>query len=93
MNHPEYHRPRKYHDIAVIFLSEAVKFTPFVRPACLSTLTDFSNNQAIATGFGKTAHGERYYLVDSGYSGLMIKFQVKAGCIHFISFMFCFWLR
>lgn len=51
--HPNYKRPSKYNDIALIKLDKPVDFTPFVRPACLDTQPTISNKKAIAIGFGK----------------------------------------
>lgn len=57
VNHPEYKRPRKYHDIAIMFLKKLVTFTAFVRPACLNTVEHFRFIEARASGFGLTTHG------------------------------------
>ncbi|XP_050305685.1 serine protease snake-like [Anthonomus grandis grandis] len=52
--HPKFETPVKYHDIAILFLKTSVRFTEFVRPACLNTkMSNFSI--ATATGFGKTS--------------------------------------
>ncbi|XP_030757927.1 serine protease snake-like [Sitophilus oryzae] len=53
VNHPQYKRPRKYHDIAIVFLESPVIFTPFVRPACVNTLENINQKHAQAIGFGK----------------------------------------
>jgi secreted trypsin-like serine protease len=52
--HPRYRYPQKYNDIALIQLSTVVKFTKFIRPACLYTKLQVEQPQAIATGWGKT---------------------------------------
>ncbi|ERL91905.1 hypothetical protein D910_09228 [Dendroctonus ponderosae] len=57
VNHPEYKRPMKYHDIAIMFLKKFVTFTAFVRPACLNTVEKLPFTEARATGFGLTTHG------------------------------------
>ncbi|EFA11559.1 serine protease P44 [Tribolium castaneum] len=52
--HPRYRYPLKYNDIALIQLSTTVRFTKFIRPACLYTKSQVELPQAIATGWGKT---------------------------------------
>uniref|UniRef100_A0AAR5QH24 Peptidase S1 domain-containing protein n=1 Tax=Dendroctonus ponderosae TaxID=77166 RepID=A0AAR5QH24_DENPD len=59
VNHPEYKRPMKYHDIAIMFLKKFVTFTAFVRPACLNTVEKLPFTEARATGFGLTTHGNQ----------------------------------
>ncbi|KAL1489984.1 hypothetical protein ABEB36_013904 [Hypothenemus hampei] len=56
VNHPEYKRPKKYHDIAILFLRKSATFSAFVRPACLNTVEEIVYPQAKATGYGKTSH-------------------------------------
>ncbi|KAJ3639324.1 hypothetical protein Zmor_002689 [Zophobas morio] len=52
--HHNYTYPRKYYDIALIQLAPRVKFTKFIRPACLYTKSQVELPQAVATGWGKT---------------------------------------
>lgn len=52
--HPNYRYPLKYNDIALFQLSKKVKFTRFIRPACLHAKSSIQQQQAIATGWGKT---------------------------------------
>lgn len=51
--HPNYRYPYKYNDIALIKLTNQVKFTKYIRPACLYNKEDLEYSQAIATGWGK----------------------------------------
>jgi hypothetical protein len=55
--HPAYNRITKIHDIALVKLAKNVKFTPYVRPACLDYSGVIEENKAIATGFGLVEHG------------------------------------
>lgn len=57
IKHPEYKRPSKYNDIALIKLIKNIEFTQFIRPACLNTKPTLHEHSAIAIGFGKTAEG------------------------------------
>ncbi|XP_055914438.1 serine protease persephone-like [Eupeodes corollae] len=54
--HPEYRGHLRYHDIALIKLKNDLKFTPFVRPACLySDLGDLDpDTQLVTLGWGFT---------------------------------------
>lgn len=52
--HPEYRYPQKYNDIALLKLTRTVRFTKFIRPACLYTKETIPERKAIATGWGKT---------------------------------------
>lgn len=52
--HPKYRYPLKYYDIALIKLKDQVKFTKYIRPACLYNKEPIEYSQAIATGWGKT---------------------------------------
>lgn len=57
--HPNYTRPIKYNDIALLRLAEKVDFNTNIRPACLWTKYNVNQATAIATGWGKTDTG--YY--------------------------------
>ncbi|XP_065208556.1 CLIP domain-containing serine protease C9-like [Planococcus citri] len=51
------------HDIALIELSETVRFNRNIRPICLNTNHDISKyNSAIAAGWGRTEHGKTNFL-------------------------------
>lgn len=52
--HPQYRYPQKYNDIALVKLRRHVKFTKFIRPACLYSKNSIPQTKAIATGWGKT---------------------------------------
>ncbi|XP_060515950.1 serine protease snake-like [Cylas formicarius] len=52
--HPNYRYPQKYHDIALVQSTRTIKFTKYIRPACLYTKIDVGQNSLIATGWGKT---------------------------------------
>ncbi|XP_017772374.1 PREDICTED: venom protease [Nicrophorus vespilloides] len=52
IRHPQYKRPSRYNDIALLKLERDVIFTPYVRPICLNTLSVLDNKEAIATGWG-----------------------------------------
>ncbi|CAH1969972.1 unnamed protein product [Acanthoscelides obtectus] len=51
--HPNYRYPEKYNDIALIRVERDIKFTKYVRPACLYTKDHISQKAAIATGWGR----------------------------------------
>lgn len=55
--HPKYSSKTKYNDIALLKLTEKVKFTEYVRPACLNWDTSNKWTVALATGFGRLAFG------------------------------------
>ncbi|XP_058812944.1 serine protease snake-like isoform X2 [Topomyia yanbarensis] len=59
--HPNFKRNQgHYNDIALIKLVETVRFTNFIRPACLYDRVQTTVEQAIATGFGLTEdHGDK----------------------------------
>lgn len=51
--HPQYTPPSRYHDIALIQLNQTVRYTAYVKPACLHS--DFElPSDLLATGWGKT---------------------------------------
>lgn len=50
--HPNYKRPPKYNDIALLKLSREVKFSSFVKPACLHTEDQVDQSSLEATGWG-----------------------------------------
>ncbi|CAH1153436.1 unnamed protein product [Phaedon cochleariae] len=52
--HPEYRYPLKYNDIALLRTHKRVRFTAFVRPACLYTKSHIEFQAGIATGWGRT---------------------------------------
>ena len=51
--HPDYKYPLKYNDIALISTTTTIRFTKFIRPACLNTKATVSQTVGIATGWGK----------------------------------------
>ncbi|XP_055849534.1 venom protease-like isoform X3 [Episyrphus balteatus] len=52
LHHPQYNSSLKYNDIALVELEEDVRFTDYIRPACLP-YQDFNNHsQLIVTGWG-----------------------------------------
>lgn len=53
ITHPNYRHSSSYYDIALIRLNERVKFTRFVRPACLWQKTSINSTKAVATGWGQ----------------------------------------
>lgn len=59
--HPDMKLPQFYNDIALIKLDEKVTFGKFVRPACLYSGTDKSENDTvIITGWGAKRFGEYF---------------------------------
>lgn len=52
--HPDYRYPLKYNDIALLRLNRTVRFTKYIRPACLFTKESKTQGVAVATGWGKT---------------------------------------
>ncbi|KDR12676.1 serine protease snake-like isoform X2 [Zootermopsis nevadensis] len=57
--HPDYRKPEKYHDIALLQLDKDVRFNNFVKPACLHTQNAVPDDMPIATGWGLTEPGRR----------------------------------
>lgn len=51
---PGYSNDLKYNDIGLLELETTVKFTPFIRPACLPS-EDGEYNRSIASGWGVTS--------------------------------------
>nr|CAH7748882.1 unnamed protein product [Callosobruchus chinensis] len=51
--HPNYRYPEKYNDIALIKVDRDIKFTNYIRPACLNTKDYINHKSAIATGWGR----------------------------------------
>lgn len=68
--HPNYHYPLLYHDIAIVILNRAVNFNDYKRPACLPTTGSIRNQQLTAIGWGNTAFAS----VDSSW---LLKVQLK----------------
>lgn len=56
--HPDYRKPEKYHDIALLQLDKDVRFNNFVKPACLHTQNAVPDDMPIATGWGLTEPGQ-----------------------------------
>ncbi|KAF5272857.1 hypothetical protein FQR65_LT00453 [Abscondita terminalis] len=54
--HEQYRPPTHYHDIALLKTSIEVRFTNFIRPACLWNKFEIDHNVSIATGWGKTGY-------------------------------------
>jgi len=54
INHENYDRDTKHNDIALIRLATDVKFTKFIRPACLYPSDTITKKSAIASGWGYT---------------------------------------
>ncbi|KFB42149.1 AGAP013221-PA-like protein [Anopheles sinensis] len=52
IRHPNNVHVKAYHDIALIQLNETVRFSKFIRPACLWTEPVLNTTSFIATGFG-----------------------------------------
>ncbi|XP_022900045.2 venom protease-like [Onthophagus taurus] len=53
----EYTSTSHYHDIALLKLEKPVKFSDFVRPACIQTKYSFENVTLKATGWGALSFG------------------------------------
>ncbi|XP_058457823.1 serine protease snake-like [Malaya genurostris] len=53
VRHPKYRGRTAYHDIALVQLKRKVKFSAFIRPACLWTSNSLNYTTAIASGFGQ----------------------------------------
>ncbi|XP_046966656.1 serine protease snake-like [Vanessa cardui] len=58
IKHDLYKAPKRYYDIAIIELAEAVSIGPLIRPACLWSSSDTSDlNKLSITGWGVTDPG------------------------------------
>lgn len=55
IKHPNYTKPARYHDIALLKLEKSFDLNPAVRPACLDVDPQTTGTSAIASGFGKTS--------------------------------------
>ncbi|XP_062549992.1 serine protease snake-like [Armigeres subalbatus] len=53
VRHPNYKGNSVYNDIALVKVKRSVRFSPFIRPACLWTSKSINFTSAIATGFGQ----------------------------------------
>lgn len=53
VRHPRYKGSSAYNDIALIKLKQKVRFSTYIRPACLWTANTINYTTAIATGFGQ----------------------------------------
>ncbi|KAK9890263.1 hypothetical protein WA026_010373 [Henosepilachna vigintioctopunctata] len=51
--HPDYSYPQKYNDIALIKVKRKIKFSKYIRPACLYVHSNIVEELSIATGYGK----------------------------------------
>lgn len=56
--HPEYKPHHFYNDISLLKLNASVQFNKFVRPICLHTEHDLPSQYMIASGYGRTSHGQ-----------------------------------
>ncbi|KRT80826.1 Trypsin, partial [Oryctes borbonicus] len=69
--HPQYKSDSDYNDIALLKLDSAVKYTSFVRPACLESSSDLQGRKFIATGWGSVefagANSDTLQKVDLDY--------------------------
>lgn len=54
ISHEKFRSTSFYHDIAVIRMTQSVRFNKFIRPACLSQTTDVYVAKVTATGWGYT---------------------------------------
>ncbi|KAJ1519028.1 hypothetical protein ONE63_011365 [Megalurothrips usitatus] len=56
--HPDYERDRRFNDVALVRLAQAVAVTALVRPACLHTFEDGpeARTRAVATGWEASGH-------------------------------------
>lgn len=54
ISHPQYKYPEKYNDVALISTNRKIRFTRYIRPACLYTKPSIEQSVAIATGWGRT---------------------------------------
>ncbi|XP_075216398.1 venom protease-like [Lycorma delicatula] len=53
-NHPEYHPPAKYNDIALYKVNKEIEFNQYVRPVCLHQYTSILTHKNImAAGWGR----------------------------------------
>lgn len=57
VNHPQYHPPAYYNDIALVQLRDKVEFSDLLHPACLWQSTEPDEFGVIATGYGATKFG------------------------------------
>ncbi|XP_021696094.1 serine protease snake [Aedes aegypti] len=53
IRHPSYKVSSVYNDIALVKVKRRIRFSPYIRPACLWTSEAFSFSSVIATGFGQ----------------------------------------
>nr|XP_029726489.1 serine protease snake-like isoform X1 [Aedes albopictus] len=53
VRHPNYKFSSVYNDIALVKVKQRIRFSPYIRPACLWTSDSFNFTSVIATGFGQ----------------------------------------
>lgn len=63
INHPKYRASQKYYDIMLIELDEKLDFTANIRPACLQTSNDFTDEKLFIAGFGRDSLINRKFLI------------------------------
>lgn len=71
INHERYDKITKQNDIALVKLKTLVRFSNFIRPACLHQNRDIGENKALATGWGHTGNSD-----DSASSDELLKVQL-----------------
>lgn len=61
--HPDYVSTSKYNDIALIRLSNKVKFNDHIRPACLYNNKNIYSRKVTATGWGSIEYGNLWNII------------------------------
>ncbi|XP_041980976.1 uncharacterized protein LOC121734431 [Aricia agestis] len=66
--HPEYKSPKKYNDIALLEVDQAIAFTEFIKPACIWPHKDMSlvGKKVTLTGWGETETGQPATILQAG---------------------------
>lgn len=71
INHERYDRITKQNDIALVKLKTLVRFSNFIRPACLHQNVEIGEIKALASGWGHTGNSD-----DSASSDELLKVQL-----------------
>lgn len=69
--HDKYDKATKQNDIALVRLKTFVRFTNFIRPACLKQQSNIEEAKALATGWGHTGNAN-----DASSSDELLKVQL-----------------
>lgn len=56
IKHPDFKLPSKYNDIALVKINGPIKFSNYIRPACLPLAKSIVSRNVIASGWGRVSY-------------------------------------